>query len=230
MELCQSIHDFRNPSNRNTAQILTRRLYLHPLTINTSSKTHAPKVQSHGHVETDALMINQKHTIKHRSHGDLTVHSSSVPLLNRNNPKVNISVTAEEESTHDFETSITSFSINQLTLPSVVTRKTTPSIKRTLSTRPLQLFQQKRIKPARQRQGKVDVWRQLAHTLERPIPSDPPTTPFTQLNDFDFENLAFDEQSTNNSPRYYSRQEIKASKDLSRRNSMFDNSHHYSRL
>ena len=179
LELCQSIHDFRNPSSRNTAQILTRRLYLHPLTINSNAKTHPSKFSSHTSLDLTRPDVSSQHSKKKSSHKrrsqrDLTIQSSSVPLLTRRSTKLNVSTTTtDEESTNEFEVSRTTFASNQVSLPPLITHHTPSS-----STRPSKLLHQKKSKPIRPRMEKVDVWGELAHALRRPIPQDPPTTPF----------------------------------------------------
>ena len=188
LELCQSIHDFRNPSSRNTAQILTRRLYLHPLTINSNAKVHPSKFTSHTSLDLTQTGTShhskKKSSHKRRSHRDLTIQSSSVPLVNRANTKLNVSgTTTDEDSTNDFEVSRTTFSSNQVSLPPILTRRTPSSSKGTISTRPAKIFHQKKIKPIRLPPEKVDVWGQLAYALRRPIPQDPPTTPFYETYD-----------------------------------------------
>lgn len=264
MELCQSIHDFRNPTTRNTAQILTRRLYLHPLTVSGALKMHSTKISTNQnqHQQHHQYQLHHLHHHYHHHHNqqqhpssqnnsnhqnengrssslekkaisganriskDFTIHSSSVPLVSRSMGKLNNSTVTEVESTNDLEASVATMSTNPTILPNVHSRKTTPTIKRAASLRTSHTFYQRKVRPIRQRPEKVDVWGQLAHTLERPVPIDPPTTPFTQLNDFHFESVVFDDKQE--SPRYYSRQEFQEAKRINRRSSMIAESHAFS--
>ena len=178
LELCQSIHDFRNPSSRNTAQILTRRLYLHPLTINANAKTHDEPKKTSPH--------------RRRSQRDFTLHSSSVPLLTRMSTKV---------TPPDFETSQSTFATNRVSLPPVLKPK------RSVSTRPSHKVHPKKVKPLRAKPEKVDVWEELANTLQRPVPQDPPTTPFHDISELYFEST--DENDDAYPSPYHSIQEIK---------------------
>ena len=55
LELCQTINELRHTSSRNTAQILNRRLYLHPLTISTNAKQHSSRIIANNLVEIEEL-------------------------------------------------------------------------------------------------------------------------------------------------------------------------------
>jgi len=61
LELCQTLKDFRCTTSRSTAQILTRRLYLHPLTISTHAKQYSPP-QSYREPIRRSVSLSRKST------------------------------------------------------------------------------------------------------------------------------------------------------------------------
>jgi hypothetical protein len=186
LELCQTVNELRQTSSRNTAQFLTRRLYLHPLTISTNVKQHSSKI-----IASNLLEIEQFHQTnlekpsspsKHNSYQGLSILSSSFPLTARTNTKLNTSISSDSNI---YEASTT----NSVNLPPINrSLQSSSSSKRSVSTRsssyiPIQP------KPTNHRPEKIDVWRHLAHTLQRPLPKDPPTTPLDILPDFQLENV-----------------------------------------
>lgn len=187
LELCQTLSELRNTTSRNTAQILTRRLYLHPLTISSNAKHHSSRLIANNLLETDELnQINAetKDSIisKHRSCQDLSILSSSFPLSTRVNTRPSVYHPFGHENPSDFEAS-------RSTLPSINRNLTSSSTKRSLSNRSsfISIQQKAKASPATQAE-KIDVWRSLARTLQRPVPKDPPTTPLDIVSDFQLHN------------------------------------------
>lgn len=183
LELCQTINELHHTTSRNTAQILTRRLYLHPLTISTNAKQQSTKIITNNLLDIEEInqttLEKRKSPYKNKSNRDLSILSSSVPLMTRPPPPIKLtsSLTTDHDSSTDHEASAHSIS-----LPPITTRTlTSSSSKRTVSTRSSSLIplQQKPIQ-----REKIDAWRHLAHALKRPIPKDPPTTPLDLTSDF----------------------------------------------
>jgi hypothetical protein len=209
LELCQTINDFRNPLSRNTAQILTRRLYLHPLTISTNTKQHLPKILSNHSLDLEQFnqtnLEKRNPPQKHKSHGGLAILSSSFPLITRMNTKITASTITDDDTTH--EASSSTISSNHLSLPAVNRGASSSSSKRTVSTRTSYITNQpKRHFNNNQRWEKMDVWQNLARALQRPTPNDPPTTPLDMLSDFHLQNV---EQQQEQQPNRNFIQEIK---------------------
>lgn len=230
LELCQSMNDFRNTAPKSTAQILTRRLYLHPLTINNNNiKPHQTKALHHGSPDIDQPHMNDtnKSSRKHRIHRDFTLYSTSIPLLARVHDKLNIATTHttntsdDEASANDLETSQTTFSTVTVPIPRIISRKTPSPIKRSVSTRIPQTTNFKRTKSIYIRPSKVDVWGHLATSLERPTPEDPPTTPFDQLTEYHLKSIELNEPEQRE-PNYNSIQEIKIYKRTYQSNSIIE--------
>lgn len=249
LELCQTINDLRHTSSRNTAQILTRRLYLHPLTINTNAKQHSTKIVNN-HL-LDIEQINQANlgkknsSHKKKSYHGLAILSSSLPLTTRTNTKVNSSTISD--SSTDIEASTTTIASSQISLPPVNRGISSSSSKRTVSTNrssyssnkqklitnlhkpsvslyKTSMNQQKPPAKENDRWEQVDVWLHLARTLTRPIPKDPPTTPLDALLDFHLDDVQESEQEE---PLTYNLiQEIKIYKRNHVGNSTTDESDH----
>jgi hypothetical protein len=188
LELCQTINEIRNPSSRNTAQILTRRLYLHPLTISTNAKQYSLKVISNNVLEMNQTNLEKKHSsFKRKSYHDLSLLSSSFPLTTRTNTKLNSTITTDHDNSNVFELSTTTISTNSISLPPINRGISSSLSKRTVSTRSSCIPIQQ--KPNKNRWEKVDVWRNLAHALQRPTPKDPPTTPLDILLDSELQTV-----------------------------------------
>jgi len=168
LELCQTVNELRQTSSRNTAQILTRRLYLHPLTISTNAKQHSSKIIANNLLETKQFSQTNL-PAKHRPKQGLSILSSSFPLIARTNTKLNT-------DSNIYQTSITTISTNSVNLPPINRGiKSSSSSKRSVSTRSSSYI------PIQPKPTKIDVWRHLADTLQRPVPKDPPTTPLDIL-------------------------------------------------
>lgn len=214
LELSQSISDFRHPppsvssyqfqASSNTAQILTRRLYLHPLTINSSLKqpslksftTSATDVTSTDNEQRSQINIDKNRDIKHKkhksSHHGLAILSTSFPLTTRiiskpdaRHSRDKISIHTDNDTNSEYDASITSISLNQASLPPI-TRGTTSST-HTVCTRPSCVINRRKTFTKPTRLEKVNVWNHLNRTLQRPIPMDPPTTPLGNVSDFTIE-------------------------------------------
>ena len=198
LELCQTINDLRHAPSRNTAQILTRRLYLHPLTINANAKQQSSKIMNNSvtdteqrhHINLDKKLLPHRHKVPH----GLAILSSSLPLITRTNSKTNTTVPTDES-----ESSTTTISSNR-TVPSI-NRGPPPSSsssnKRTTLPRPSYITSQpKSSSHYKNRWEKVDVWHQLAISLQKPIPKDPPTTPLDVLTDDYLDNIRESEQQS----------------------------------
>ncbi|CAF1056356.1 unnamed protein product [Rotaria sordida] len=215
LELCQTINDLRHTSSRSTAQILTRRLYLHPLTINTNAKQQSTKIINNNllHIEqhNQANLEKRNSPRPHKPYRGLAILSSSLPLITRTNAKLHSSITTDNSS--DFEASTTTISSNRVSLPSINRGiSSSSSSKRSVPIRSSYIpSQQKNIVNHNNRWEKVDVWLHLARTLQKPAPKDPPTTPLDALFDFEVENIQEPEeqQRQQQQSNYDSIQEIK---------------------
>jgi hypothetical protein len=259
LELCQSITDLRRPppslssyqyqSTPNAAQILTRRLYLHPLSINPTSKQQPSKIPTTAVTLPD---IDQRHQLnsdkkretknaKHKSHCGLAILSSSFPLITRMNTKTSprqsrdkVSIHTDDEIYSEGDTSSTTISFNQHTLPAIA--RGTLSSTHTVCTRSYCHVNVQKTYPKRSNHWeRVNVWHHLDRSLKRPIPNDPPTTPrdmspvFNRENDpqtvaFDipsYDNIQNDEEQKGY-PIYNSIQEIKIYKRNQVRKSRID--------
>lgn len=205
LELCQTINDLRHVSSRSTAQILTRRLYLHPLTINSTAKQQSTKIINNNLLQIER--INQAHLEKRNSpakqkpYRGLAILSSSLPLTARSSTKQASSLISD--SSNDFETSSTSFTSsrgsfptanrnnpllsNRVTLPPI-SRVTSTSTKHTLLSKSSYIpSQSKSYTNNEDHWEKIDVWVHLARTLQKPTPIDPPTTPLDGSFNLDLE-------------------------------------------
>ncbi|CAF0825850.1 unnamed protein product [Rotaria sordida] len=237
LELCQSFHDFRHPpvslssyqsqssssssSSSNSSHVLTRRIYLHPLTLNPHSKQHSLKHSSvhslttFDHEQRSHQLNSDKnreiHHIKNKSsfHG-LAVLSSSAPITTRINTKSDTRhirdkqfLNIDEDINSDYDVSTLTISSSQPSLQSL-TRGTSSST-HTICTRPSCVMNNRKTYFKSNHWDKVDVWNHLDRTLERPMPTDPPTTPFNTVVDLNKENDELQEQYSN----YNSIQEIK---------------------
>lgn len=249
LELSQSISDFRHPppslssyqyqSSPNTAQILTRRLYLHPLTINSNFKQQALKTSATTTAVSGVAVtptdneqrphINIEKNRKHKSsHRGLAILSSSFPLTTRMNYKPDIrhsrdkiSIHTDNDTNSDLDASITSISFNQSSLPSIA-RGTTSST-HTICTRPSCITNRRKTYTKPTRVEKVNVWNHLHETLQRPIPMDPPTTPLGNVSDLD---IKYNE-SENHYLNYNTIQEIKIYKRYPIHNPFIDEDNDY---
>lgn len=245
LELCQSVTDFRQfpPSSTasynyqvqsNTAQILTRRLYLHPLTINPNAKQQLAKLPSstanspdnEQRHQSNVEKVRDKHRRKKKSsHDDLTILSTSLPLLTRTNPKSDIrpsrekiSMQIDEDINSDFELSATNISLNQPSFNSFTRRKFPKP--RSVDSHPPVIGNQQKIY---RKTEKMNVWHQLDRTLHRPTPLDPPTTPLGSEASFKFDN----DQEENQYSNYQSIQELHIYKRNRLETSFTDDGHDY---
>jgi hypothetical protein len=219
LELCHSINDFRHPppsvssyqfqASSAAAQILTRRLYLHPLTINSNQKQQSSKISTTTTVSTPPES-EQHHTKLKSPHHGLAILSSSFPLTTRINPKPEIrhsrdkaSVKSDDDTSSDHDNNIIMNSFNQSSLLSIA-RGTTSST-HTICTRPSCIKNHQKIYPKTARWENLDVWNHFDRALQRPMPIDPPTTPLSVTSDFNIENNEIENQYSN----YNSIQQIK---------------------
>ncbi|CAF1930764.1 unnamed protein product [Rotaria magnacalcarata] len=213
LELCRSFHDFRHPPpslssyqsqlSPTNAHVLTRRIYLHPLTLTPYSKQQSLKSASNnslGTLDSDSRhQLNydrnrEIHHVKNKSaFNGLAVLSSSAPIRTRMKIKSDARhsrdkglVSIEDEINNDFENSSTAFSSNQFSLHSIA--RGTSSSTHTKCTRPACILNHQKAYLKSNRCDKVDVWHHLAQTLEQPMPADPPTTPFHIISDVNNEN------------------------------------------
>lgn len=60
LELCQTLKDFRCTTSRSTSQILTRRLYLHPLSLSTNAKQYLPAQSYREPVVRRSISLSRK--------------------------------------------------------------------------------------------------------------------------------------------------------------------------
>lgn len=181
LELCQTINELQNTSSRNTAQILTRRLYLHPLSVSNTSKQHTSKI-----ITNNLLQIEEPNEIitpspRNPPYRGLAILSSSFPLIARTNVKTtNQSLNVEHDVPSESEGSVTTFGTSLPLIPRNPTSLSSSSRRTTTSTRSSFIAIQRKSKstpPPPAPLEKIDVWRHLALTLQRPPPRDPPTTP-----------------------------------------------------
>jgi hypothetical protein len=191
LELCQTINELRHTSSRNTAQILTRRLYLHPLTISTNAKQHSSKIISSNLSEIEqvnqTIFEKRNSSLKPKQYRGLSVLSSSFPLTTRSNPKLTSSITSDHDYNTEYEASTTSISTNPVSLPSLNRRISSRSSRRSVFTRSTYIPLQP--KPTFNREKKIDAWRNLSNALRRPMPKDPPTTPLEMASDFQIHDI-----------------------------------------
>lgn len=225
LELCQSIKDFRNPipsgSSPSSSNVLTRRVYLHPLIINPNTKHHSLKtasISSFPSFDNDQRhplipdRSRDTHHVKNRtSFNGLAVLSSSAPLATRMNVKPDVRhfrdrglMNAEDDLYSDCDSSTAAFSFIQPSLQSLA-RGTTSST-HALCTRPSCILNNQKALSKSNRWEKVDVWYNLDQTLQRPVPNNPPSTP---SNAAVSKNEIDEPQNENEYSNYNSIQEIK---------------------
>ncbi len=207
LELCQSIVDLRQTtstsnlyqSTQNTAQILTRRLYLHPLTINSNGKqplaklatntVMLPDIEQRHHSYSDKRR-DVKHSKAKSSTQGLAVLSSSLPLTARSNParpsrdrererereRDKISVHTDDDTRSEGDANIISGSWNQSSsLPSIA--RGTLSSTHATCTRPSYTINHKKTYWKPSRSERTALWPSLERRLPRPVPISPPSTP-----------------------------------------------------
>jgi hypothetical protein len=209
LELSQSISDFRCPpatvssfqyqyqSSPTTAQILTRRLYLHPLTIGPNSKQQLSKTSTTATTTTTAVLPLIDDEQRHQFNSDksretyhtkeklpyrgLAVHSSSLPLITRINPKPDTRHSRDKAQIHtdgDTNSDIdgsTTISFNQPSLPPIA--RGTLSSTHAMCTRPSYVPNRRNTYTKPIRLGRINVWKPIGQTLQRPKPFNLPTTP-----------------------------------------------------
>ncbi|CAF1071937.1 unnamed protein product [Rotaria sp. Silwood1] len=230
LELCQSYHDFRHPpssssyhsqSSSNSSHVLTRRIYLHPLTLNSHSKHQSLKSSSTNSLTTfdheqrfhpiNSDKNREIHHVKNQSsfHG-LAVLSSSAPIATRINTKSDTRhirdkqfINIDDDTNSDYDVSTLTLTSSQSNFQSH-TRGTSSSTHK-ICTRPSCVMNNHKAYLKSNRWNKVDVWYHLDRTLQRPMPNDPPTTPLNIVVDSNKENDETQQQYSN----YNSIQEIK---------------------
>lgn len=230
LEICQSISDFRHPPpsvtsyqyhvGPNTSQILTRRLYLHPLTINPNLNKQQALKTSSTHISLAEVESPRQPTQSEKSREstrktkkvskpNLAIFSSSLPLITRLNPKPENRHTRERASLHtdddtnsdnDISTITNSFRQSSVAGVSRGTFASTGS----KCTRPSCVINHQKPHPKPTRLAKINVWNHLDETLQRPIPIDPPTTPLGHVPNYDLEKDDMDNHYIN----YHSIQQI----------------------
>jgi hypothetical protein len=188
LELCDRINELRQTSPRSTARILTRRFHFHPLKIKKNAKQHSSKITANNLIEikqTNQTNSEKKSSLsKRKSYRGLSTLSLSFPLTTHKNAKPNTSITTDHDNSNKSETSTTTISTNPVSLPPI-NQGISPSSpsKPTVSARPSSYIPNQQ-QSRKNRREKINVWRHLAHSLQRPIPKDPPTTPLDTLLDF----------------------------------------------
>ena len=252
LEICQSISDFRQqhppPSvasyqyhvTPNTSQILTRRLYLHTLTIKPNpNKQQIPKTLSTNLSSIDGESPRQTtqseksrentREKKKPSQPNLAIFSSSLPLITRLNTKPETrhayrqrgSLQTDEDTNSENDISTTA---NSLRVPSLtgVNRGTLASTG-SKCTRPSCLVNHQKLYPKPIRQRKINAWNHLDQTLERPIPMDPPTTPLIHMSNYNFDHEEISDPYSN----YHSIQQIRIYKRNPMQRPFLDVDHEY---
>ncbi|CAF1022609.1 unnamed protein product [Adineta ricciae] len=191
LELCQTIHDLRHTSSRDTSQMLTRRLYFHPVNTKSSCKSQSSKLIARGVLRTNP-MVEEKLTSSFRkrtSSRDLSILSSSFSLVARTNSKAN-TCTPTENDNNDLETSTIISSLNQLSLAPITQRPPVLSKKKTMPNKSLYVPNPNKrtvLLTEKNDKKRMNVWNYLHHNLDRPVPHDPPTTPLHYSTDFDIQ-------------------------------------------
>ena len=144
------MHNLRDPLSRNTAQILTRRMYRHPSRIYPDPSTFA-------------------------SHRSLVVDQFNRSTLPTKNSSL-LSTFSASTMPYDYQTDGSSLFFDHRILPTIH-RKMTLSNRRTHFARPSYIITYPEPVSSQHRAKQIDVWEHLAHALRRPIPRDPPSTP-----------------------------------------------------
>ncbi|CAF0859044.1 unnamed protein product [Adineta steineri] len=184
LELYPTNNDRHHTSSRNTAQILTRRIYLHPLTLNSNAKQQSSKILANNLLKIDQSNLEKTSLFsKNIPFNDRSI-SSSLSLTTRSNSKTASSIVTDTDTNNEFETSTITSSFNQINLPSISRNSFSIPKKRTVSTRSLYVPKKRTQKTSK---DKLDVWHYLYNTLERPLPRDPPTTPLDYSRDIDLQ-------------------------------------------
>ena len=141
------MYNLRDPLSRNTAQILTRRKYRHPSRIHPDPSTV---------VSRHSLALDQC-TFQTRNSSLLSSFSSST-------------------TPYAYHTDGSTLLFDHRSLPTIH-RKMTLSNRRTQFARPSYIITYPKPVSNQNQEEHIDVWEHLAHTLRRPIPRDPPSTP-----------------------------------------------------
>lgn len=193
LELCQTIHDLRHMSSRDTSQILTRRLYFHPVNTKSNCKPQPSKLIARGILRTNPI-VDEKSTVSFRKRmpsRELAILPSSFSLVARSTSKINSWIATENEDNNELETSTITSSLNQISLAPITQRPPVLSKKKTMPNKSLYVPNpNKRTVPLTEKNDRrrMNVWNYLHHNIDRPIPQDPPTTPLHYSTDFDIQN------------------------------------------
>ena len=211
MELCQSMNDFRQApfpppppatvssyqyqSAASTAQILTRRLYLHPLTINSDGKQVLAKSELTGSESDFRPSLNlEKRKSKGSPHRGLAILPTSFPLLARitGKPEARLSrdqssTTVDTDTTSETDVSWSKATFTPPTLPPIIRRRNP------IRTRPA------RVKPPTEtpRWNKTHVWFKMDQVIHRTTPVDPPSTPAERIQEYHLPTLEREQSSVN---------------------------------
>ncbi|UJR08119.1 hypothetical protein I4U23_012396 [Adineta vaga] len=182
LELCQTIQDLRRTSSQDASQILTRRLYFHPINTKSNSKQRqSSKLVARGILQTTP---SQKQT----SHPNLSILSSSFSFATRSNSKMNSSIMTDNDDTNELEISTVTSSFNQISLAPITQRPPLLTKRRTALNRSLYIPDRQLV----QLTDKIDtqrlnLWNYINKKFDRPCPQDPPTTPLHNSTDFDIQ-------------------------------------------
>ena len=194
MDMCNSMHDLHQTQPQPvTAQILTRRLYLHPLSINANTRHPVPKTAN-----SDSMLIESEKKIERIKPKPLALRgiaivSTSLPVTSRSHHK-NERRYHKRKSPKLFDSDLQSYSnfssstvvsLNQsnVTLPPI-TLKTKANSNRS----PCSLYSQninKKISDA----DRARVWFNFDNLLQQPELLVPPSTPFDKNSEQNHSNI-----------------------------------------
>ncbi|CAF0759639.1 unnamed protein product [Didymodactylos carnosus] len=181
LELCQSITNLRSSTNKmslspNTSHILTRRLYLHPLSKSKSSSLADIETRQHLNLEKKKLTRDRTHA----SHRGLAILSSRLPLKTRQTTVLN---NLSNESHHRQIKHRLATDLDIIRNESVQFEDddeydylSTPASSSTIITTSHSSKSDKWMK--------FNIWQHIDTVLQRPSPKQPPSTPLDMLSDY----------------------------------------------
>ena len=181
LPLPPTVSTYQCQSSANTAQILTRRLYLHPLTINNNAKQALTKCELTSSESDSRPPLNlEKSQAKRSAPRGLAILSTSLPLIARiagkpepRLPRDKSSTTVDTDMTSETDVSSSKGSFTHSSLPSII-RGRLPR------RNPVRVTQPKETP----RWEKAHVWFNMDQVIHRTTPVDPPSTPADMIPDY----------------------------------------------
>lgn len=210
-----TVSTYQYQTSTNTAQILTRRLYLHPLTINNHAKQALAKCElTSSESDSRPSLSLEKSKAKGPPPRGLAILSTSLPLIARITgkpeprfPRDKSSTTVDTDTTSETDVTSSKGSFTQSSLPSIIRGRLPRRI-------PVRIKQPKETP----RWEKAHVWFNMDQVIHRTTPVNPPSTPADMIPDYRLPTLERETSTIN----YKTIQEIRIYKRNPKRYSAID--------